>query len=111
MQRIGLRFLFPDLSDAGKPRPAFERSSQLGKLRRRAHGQDFDPAIEKIPRVSDDLQFFRRSLHKEPEPHSLHGPGGKIAPGLFLVAHKLRNCSRDLHSSAEDATCFVLSLS
>jgi hypothetical protein len=107
-QRVGLRFLFSNARYAGKSWSAFERPLHRVQLLGRADREDFDSTIEEISGVTADVQLLRFALDKKAEAHSLHGSRDEIALGLFLVVHKLRNCSRDRTGSAESTTRLVL---
>ena len=54
----------------------------------RANGQHFDAAIQKIPHVAADFQFFRGMLSEIAETNSLDDSGYEVAPSLCRVAHK-----------------------
>ncbi len=101
--RVVARFLFSDSRDVRESRPALKRALHTIQLCRCADREHFDSAIKQIPRVTADAQFLRLSLRKETKSHALHDSRDKISPGLFLVAHKLRNCNRDLPHSVETA--------
>src|SRR5437879_744748 len=93
--RIDGRLLFLDLADAGAPRAAFQCGAELGELLRRADGVGFHAAVRQISRVAVELQALRGALREIAEADPLHISGDEVTPGLFELAHKTVNCSRE----------------
>lgn len=86
--------LFAHAANASASRTARERGTELGQLLVGANGIDFDATVRQIPRIAAYQQTLRGMLGKVAEPNPLYNSRDEVTPGLFELAHKAVDCSR-----------------
>jgi len=94
VQRVHGGALFAHLANASAPRTPLERRTKFGQLFIGADGVNFDAAVRQVPRIAANVQSLRRMLRKIAEADALHNSRDGITPGLFKLAHKAVDCSR-----------------
>ena len=87
--------LFSHFADAGSPGAAVESGTEFRKLVCRADGVDFNAAVRQISCVTAQLQALGGALREIPEADTLYISRDEVALGLFVLAHKTVDCSRE----------------
>jgi hypothetical protein len=97
---VGFGVYFQYFLHVRKARTLVEQRAELGKLLWRSAGKRFDATIRQIAHEAAQMQLLRGILREIAKPHPLHAAGHKVPLGLSYIAHRTRNCSREVYAIA-----------